>query len=196
MNDSRGAQSSPSLSPRLLRAMDTAAVAHDGHRRKGSGIPYVAHLFGVMHIASTVTGDEDVLIAALLHDALEDVPDRYPESAMRRDFGDRVTDIVVGVSKDDSLRSWQDRADAYLRHLEHDASDESVLVSACDKLHNLKSILADLDEFGDGLWSRFNSGKESQQWWYASVAGVVARRLPHFPLNDEFSRLVEELRRA
>lgn len=186
---------SRSISPRLVRAMDTAATAHDGQVRKGSGIPYVAHLFGVMHIASTVTDDEDVLIAALLHDALEDVPDRYPEAAMRRDFGDRVTDIVVGVTKDASLGSWQDRADVYLRHLEHDAPDESVLVSACDKLHNLTSILADHANLGDGLWTRFNSGKERQQWWYAAIAGVVARRLPHFPLNDEFTRLVAELQR-
>ena len=79
-----------SLTPRLMRAIDTAAVSHRDHVRKGSGIPYVAHLYAVMHLVSQATGDEDVLIAALLHDTLEDVPEVYPEARMRAEFGECI----------------------------------------------------------------------------------------------------------
>lgn len=180
----------PILTPRLMRAIDTAAVSHRDHVRKGSGIPYVAHLYAVMHLVSRETGDEDVLIAALLHDTLEDVPDVYPESRMRAEFGDRVTEIVLGMTKDDSLPDWQARADAYLDQLEHRAPEESVLIACADKLHNLMSILADEAVLGERLWERFNSGKAQQQWWYGEISRVVEKRLPGLPLNRELAGLV------
>ena len=185
-----------SLTPRLMRAIDTAAVSHRDHVRKGSGIPYVAHLYAVMHLVSQATGDEDVLIAALLHDTLEDVPEVYPESRMRAEFGDRVTEIVLGLTKDDSLPGWQSRADAYLDHLEHRAPEESVLIACADKLHNLMSILEDHAALGDRLWERFNSTREQQQWWYAQISRVVEKRMPGLPLNRELAGLAEQFNRA
>ena len=182
------------LTPRLRRALNDAAVHHRDHVRKGSGTPYVAHLYAVMHLVAQVTDDEDVLIAALFHDTLEDVPDRYGEGQMRRDFGDRVTDLVRHLTKDGSQPDWQARADAYLAHLEHEAPPEAVLISCADKLHNLMSILDDHATHGDALWERFTSGKERQQWWYGRVQGVVEKRLPGLPLNGELAGLVEEFR--
>lgn len=185
----------PSLTPRLMRAMNAAAVHHRGHVRKGSGIPYVAHLYAVMHLVAQHTDDEDVLIAALFHDTLEDVPESYSEAQMRRDYGDRVTDLVLHLSKDDTLPGWQERADAYLAHLEHHAPDEAVLISCADKLHNLMSILDDHAMQGEALWRRFNSGKERQQWWYGQVHRVVDKRLPGLPLNEELAGQVERFGR-
>lgn len=181
------------LSPRLMKAMNTAAVAHRDHTRKGSGIPYVAHLFGVMHLLAQVTDDEDVLIAGLLHDVIEDVPENYSAQQMKADFGERVVEIVLGVTKDDSLKSWEDRSNAYIAHLRDVASDEAVMVSCADKLHNLKSIMDDHAILGEELWSRFNSGKDRQQWWYRQIHEVVAVRLPGFPLNSELGQLVAEM---
>lgn len=181
-------------SPRLIRAINTAARAHDGHTRKGTDIPYVSHVFGVMHLVSTVTDDEDVLIAALFHDILEDVPERYSADQMAAEFGGRVIELVRGVTKDESLTSWQERSDAYIAHL-RDAEDGSVLISAADKLHNLMSILGDHAEIGDELWGRFNSGKERQQWWYRAIYTVAAERLPGNPLVEELGVRVEELER-
>ena len=145
-----------------------------------------------MHLVSQVTDDEDVLIAALFHDILEDVPEEYSPQRMAEEFGDRVVELVRGVTKDSSLSSWQDRSDAYLAHL-READDGSVLISAADKLHNLLSIHADLDALGDELWGRFNSGKERQLWWYRSVADLVQERLPGNPLGEELARQVERL---
>ena len=182
----------PVASPRLIQAINTAAWAHRDHVRKGTDIPYVSHVVGVMHLVSQVTDDEDVLIAALFHDILEDVPEEYSPQRMAEEFGDRVVELVRGVTKDSSLSSWQDRSDAYLAHL-READDGSVLISAADKLHNLLSIHADLDTLGDELWGRFNSGKERQLWWYRSVADLVQERLPGNPLGEELAGQVERL---
>ena len=182
----------PVASPRLIQAINTAACAHRDHVRKGTDIPYVSHVVGVMHLVSQVTDDEDLLIAALFHDILEDVPEEYSPQRMAEEFGDRVVELVRGVTKDSTLSSWQDRSDAYLAHL-CEADDGSVLISAADKLHNLLSIHADLDALGDELWGRFNSGKERQLWWYRCVADLVQERLPGNPLGEELARQVERL---
>ena len=182
----------PVASPRLIQAINTAAWAHRDHVRKGTDIPYVSHVFGVMQLVSQVTDDEDVLVAALFHDILEDVPEEYSPQRMAEEFGDRVVELLRGVTKDSTLSSWQDRSDAYLAHL-READDGSVLISAADKLHNLLSIHADLDELGDELWGRFNSGKERQLWWYRSVADLVQERLPGNPLGVELAHQVERL---
>ncbi|WP_165165341.1 HD domain-containing protein [Corynebacterium qintianiae] len=186
---------SVATSPRLIKAINTAAWAHRDHVRKGTDIPYVSHLFGVMALVRTVTEDEDVLVASLLHDALEDVPEEYGEEQMRADFGDRVVELVRGVTKDGCLPSWQERADAYLAHLAL-ANEGSVIISVADKLHNLISILSDVEVYGEDLWSRFNSGKERQQWWYASVYELAAARLPGNPLVAALGERLEELRRV
>ncbi|WP_080795206.1 HD domain-containing protein [Corynebacterium pacaense] len=182
------------FSPRLGKAVNTASVAHRDHVRKGSGIPYVAHLFAVMYLLSTVTDDEDVLIAGLLHDTLEDVPERYGAERMMEDFGPRVLALVADVTKDDSLPTWQERADAYLDHLATDADADAVLISLADKTHNLMSILDDHSLVGERLWDRFTSTKQQQQWWYGAVAEVAERRLPGNPLCGELGVLVTRLR--
>ena len=182
----------PAASPQLLRAINTAALAHRGHVRKGTDIPYVSHVFAVMHLVSQVTDDEDVLIAALFHDILEDVPEAYSAEQMATDFGDHVVDLVRGVTKDDTLTDWQERSEAYLAHL-RSADEGSVLVSVADKLHNLLSIHADLDVIGDELWGRFNSPMERQVWWYRSVYEVAREKLPNNALLDELGRQVERL---
>lgn len=180
-------------SPRLIQAMNIAAWAHRAHVRKGTDIPYVSHVFGVMHLLAQVSDDEDVLIAGLFHDILEDVPEEYSPEQMAEDFGPRVLSLVQGVTKDATLPDWQARADAYLAHLS-EAEEGSVLVSAADKLHNLLSILADHQEIGEALWDRFNSGKERQQWWYTAIYEVAAQRLPGNALVAELGARVEELR--
>ena len=105
------------LTPRLQQAITQAATSHDGHYRKGSTKPYVTHVVSVMLIASEYTDDEDILIACLLHDIMEDRPDTYSFDQMAADFGPRVVDLVQGVTKDSTLPDWRARSDAYLAHL-------------------------------------------------------------------------------
>lgn len=179
-------------SSRLMRGIATASRAHDGHYRKGSGLPYISHPMSVMLIAASVTNDEDVLLAALFHDILEDVPENYSRAEMEDEFGPRVVEIVEGVTKDSSLPSWQERADAYLEQLSH-GSEESLIVAAADKFHNLSQTLEDLDRDGHALWERFRSTPSQQLWWYTSVRNVIAERLPDLPLLADLGVLIERL---
>ncbi len=184
--------------PRLDNAVREAARAHEreGHHRKGTDIPYIIHPVGVMMIASNATNDEDVLIACLMHDVLEDVSSSiYGEAAMRADFGDRVVAIVLDVTKNGSLRDWHERSKAYLHHLEHEASDEAVIVSASDKIHNLLSTLTDHTAYGDELWQLFTTKSSADQlWWYQSILGVITRRNVPSILSDELAKHLETLK--
>lgn len=165
---------------RLDSAIRKAAWAHEqaGQHRKGTDIPYIIHPFGVMTIASSVTDDEDILIACLLHDILEDVAESiYDEAEMRRDFGERAVNIVKDVTKDDSLGDWHAVSNGYLQHLEHKASDEAVIVSASDKIHNLQATVIDYEQIGEGLWQRFTTKSSADQvWWYESILDVITKR--------------------
>ncbi|HHT58781.1 MAG TPA: bifunctional (p)ppGpp synthetase/guanosine-3',5'-bis(diphosphate) 3'-pyrophosphohydrolase [Corynebacterium stationis] len=183
------------MSDRLLRAINAAAWAHDGQLRKGTEIPYISHVFAVMHLVSQQPGvDEDTQIAALFHDVLEDVSERYSAVTMEEEFGEDVVEIVQWVTKDKELLSWRERAEAYLEKLD-DAPREALVIAACDKVHNLTSILGDYEEIGEQLWSRFNSGKESQRWWYWAVYETLQRRLrwlgsADLPILDDYRALL------
>lgn len=185
-------QSFNSASPRLLKAINVAAWAHRDQLRKATQIPYVSHAFGVMSILASVTDDEDVLIAGLFHDILEDVPEEYSAAEMKEEFGSRVLRLVQSVTKDDSLNDWQEQSDAYLATL-REAEDDAVLIAAADKLHNITSTLMDLDDIGDELWNRFSSGAASQKWWYGAVSQVVGERFPEHPLAQLLAERVAEL---
>lgn len=180
-------------SGRLLRAIATASRAHDGHYRKASGVPYISHPVSVMLIAASMTNDEDVLIAALFHDVFEDVPDHYSRAEMTEEFGPRVVKIVDGVTKDSSLPTWKERADAYLAQLAR-GCDECLIVAAADKYHNLSQTLADLDHDGDTMWQRFNSTPRQQLWWYSQVREVIANRLPNLSILAELDTLIQQLK--
>lgn len=184
------------LTPRLEEAIRIAAWAHREQTRKGSDIPYIIHPYSVMLVASQVTGDEDTLIACLFHDILEDVPDEYPEARMRKEFGDRVTDIVLGVSKDESVPGWRKRSEAYLDNLEHNAPKESLTVAAADKIHNLLSVLKDYEKVGDKLWERFTTNSAVDQlWWYESMLALLKRCGASEQLTTQLADLIRQLRK-
>lgn len=184
------------LSPRLLRAYRTAATAHAGQVRKGTDVAYIIHPCAVMYVASQQTLPteirEDVLVACLLHDVLEDAPERVSAEQLGAEFGDRVSRYVRQVTKDSSLPDWELRTRSYLVQLES-AEVGAVVVAACDKLHNLSEILLDYEEEGEKLWARFKRGKSSQQWWYAQVYGVVEKRCPELELLPEYRRKLDRL---
>ena len=114
---------------------------------------------------------------------------------MRQEFGDRVVAIVLDVTNDSDENDWHARSKYYLNHIENEASDEAVIVSASDKIHNVKSILIDHATHGDDLWERFTTKSGSdQQWWYESILGVIARRKAPASLIEQLTKEVETLR--
>jgi (p)ppGpp synthase/HD superfamily hydrolase len=165
---------------RFAAAMTYAHQVHHGQRRKGTGIPYMAHILGVAALALEYGADEEEAIAALLHDAAEDGGGEARLAEIRARFGDIVGDIVLGCS--DSLVEdpedklpWRERKENYLAHLEH-ASASVCLVSAADKLHNVRSIIRDYHEHGDAIWDRFQGRRDGTLWYYETVADMLIRR--------------------
>ena len=156
------------LGDRYRQALELAFSLHRTQERKGSGVPYVAHLLGVSSLALEYGADEDEAIAALLHDAVEDQGGMEAAAEIRGRFGERVTEIVLGCSDwagEGEKPSWRERKERYLEHLER-ASTSVRLVSACDKLYNARSMVADLERLGEALWPRFTGGRDGSLWYY------------------------------
>ena len=171
--------------------MPPACTVHK--RRKGSGVPYVAHLMSVSALVLEDGGDEDQAIAALLHDAVEDQGGVERLADIEARFGARVAGIVKGCSDSDSLPKppWRERKEAYLRHLA-EASPDILRVSMADKVHNARSILADYRQIGEALWARFTGGKEGTLWYYHTLLQICPKGNAGY-LLDELERVVAEL---
>ena len=159
------------LTERFDEALVYARRLHAGQQRKGTEIPYVSHLLGVASLVLEAGGDEDEAIAALLHDAVEDQGGEPTLGEIRQRFGPRVADIVAGCTDawEEPKPPWRERKEAYIEHLE-EASPSVLLVSCADKLHNVRSIIADHLEIGDAVWERFSADPDDIIWYYQTLA--------------------------
>ena len=183
------------LSTRFEEALTFATRLHAGQSRKGTAIPYIAHLLAVASLVLEHDANEDEAIAALLHDAVEDQGGRVTLEEIRHRFGDRVAEIVEGCTDAWTTPKppWRERKEAFLAHLPG-ATTSVRLVSAADKLHNARTILSDYRALGESLWSRFHGGKEGTLWYYRSLAEVFRATGPA-PLAEELDRVVSEIER-
>jgi (p)ppGpp synthase/HD superfamily hydrolase len=173
---------------------DALLLAADLHReqtRKGTGVPYVTHLLAVAAIVGESGGTEEEVIAALLHDAPEDAGGEARLEEIRVRFGKTVAGIVAGCSDtyEDPKPPWRERKEAYVAHLAG-ASPSVRLVTAADKLHNVRSVLADYRALGEVLWDRFNGGRDGTLWYYRAVADELAG---DGPVANELGRATREL---
>lgn len=185
--------------PRIDRALQQAARAHEGQRRKSGGAPYISHPVAVALLVSEFTDDEDVIVAALLHDVLEDVaPEVYGAEDIRADFGPRVLELVRGVSEDKTAGApqapWLERKQGYLARL-HESPEGCLLISAADKQHNLRSLCTDLAQQGAKVWDSFNASPDQTLWFQQSVAEVIRGRLGDSAATRQLDAGVAELRK-
>ena len=174
-------------------ALDYAVRVHRDQRRKGTQVPYITHLLAVAAIVGENGGTEDEVVAALLHDAPEDQGGRERLEDIRERFGDEVAGIVADCTDtyEDPKPPWRERKEEYVAHIYH--APESVrLVSAADKLHNARAILADLRVVGDELWQRFTGGKEGTLWNYRALVTAFRAVGPN-AVVEELDRVVSEL---
>jgi (p)ppGpp synthase/HD superfamily hydrolase len=188
------------LTERFSRAVDYARVLHTEFR-KGTKIPYMAHLLGV---ASLVMGEaggaipitEDMVIAAILHDTAEDHGGQRTLDDVEEKFGANVARMVEGLSDTlaedhDKKEGWEPRKNAYLARLRTEPEDVLV-ISAADKLYNAKAILDDLKEIGPAVWERFKRGPKEQLWYFHSLLKVFQTRLNSRTVS-ELKRVVDEI---
>lgn len=184
------------LGPRLQRAFRYAAEKHDGQARKQTAVPYLSHLMAVAALVLEAGGDEDLAIAALLHDVVEDCGGMPRLREIRRQFGPRVAHIVEGCT--DSFvvpkPEWIERKRQYLDEVKR-ADAETRLVSASDKLHNVRTILADYRKDGEAIWARFNGKREGTLWYYRALSEEYERRNQN-RTTRELALAVAELERV
>jgi (p)ppGpp synthase/HD superfamily hydrolase len=187
---------------RLTRAVDYARHLHI-ERRKGTGIPAMAHLFGVAALVMGEAGlagfpvTEDMVIAAILHDAVEDHGGAPRLEDIRQNFGDNVARMVEGLS--DSLAEdanekelWEERKKAYIERLRGEPNDVR-LISAADKLYNARSILEDYRAIGPLVWERFKRKRDLQIWYFETILEEFKSSNPS-RIVGELERVVAELK--
>lgn len=190
------------LTHRFVRAVDYARTLHI-ERRKGTQIPYMAHLLSVAALVMSESGHvpfpvtEDMVIAAILHDTAEDHGGAIRLFDVRENFGPAVARMVEGLSdtlSEDSYNKepWQERKQNYLSKLRGE-SREVQLISAADKLHNARAIVEDYRVEGAEVWKRFKRGRDEQIWYFDELLKIFKasgeNRIVH-----ELGRVVDQLK--
>jgi (p)ppGpp synthase/HD superfamily hydrolase len=187
----------PLYGPRVGEALKLAADAFSGHARKGSGAPYLTHLLSVATLVMEHGGDEEQIVAAILHDYLEDIPGA-DEAVLVSRFGERVTRLVRALSDTTDATQpkapWKPRKEAYLALLET-AAPEVKLIAAADKLHNATSTLRDVERLGLPAFDAFTAPYAETLWYYREAARAVATDY-RGPIVLALERTVRELHDA
>ena len=190
------------LTPKFADAFLYAAEAHAGQTRKKTGRPYIGHLMGVCALALQYGGDEDAAIAAMLHDVVEDCGGRPRLDDIRARFGERVAGIVEGCTdsfEQDAQRkpAWRERKQQYVEHVGSAAADTR-LVSAADKLYNVREILLDYRAHGEAVWELFQGRRDGTLWYYRALVTAFRDASRHAASDSapQLDALVDELDRA
>ena len=178
----------------IHKAIQFATVCHENQMRKGTSIPYILHGMEAGIIASQLTNthgviDEEVVAAAILHDTMEDAFVTY--ETLVELFNERIAKLVQSQSED-KTKSWQGRKEATLELIRQNESEAVEITTLADKLSNMRAIARDYAELKDGLWSKFNAGKEQQQWYYSSL-GNAFKFVTHTPAYQEYQSLVQQV---
>ena len=186
-------RAAPALGTRFEQAFVLANRKHARQTRKKTDIPYISHLLGVASLVLEAGGDEDLAIAAVLHDVVEDCGGAPMLREIRSRFGRRVARVVAGCTDTDVMPKppWRKRKEDYLKHLRK-ADADTRLVSAADKLHNVRSILVDYRELGESVFERFQGKRDGTLWYYRALTKEFARKKPN-RITRELKQVVTEL---
>ncbi|MFZ4439886.1 MAG: HD domain-containing protein [Syntrophales bacterium] len=170
----------------IFKAIEFAAKAHSGQYRKGTKLPYIVHPLGVAKILIEYGCPEQLIVAGILHDTVEDTPVTLDD--VKKTFGWDIADLVEAASEPDKSDEWENRKKHTIGMLKSLSRDAAILVLA-DKVDNIRAIREDLERNGESLWDRFNRPKEKQKWYYESLASAFSSKLTDensLPLVDLF----------
>ncbi len=171
------------------KALEFATKAHEGQFRKGTKRPYIVHPIEVADIVSTMTQDEEVRSAAVLHDTIEDCG--VTKEQLAEEFSDRVAELVARESEDKS-KSWMERKSTTIENLKT-APRDIQMIEMADKLSNMRDIDRDYPMYGDDLWNRFNmKDKDTIGWYYKSIRDVLKDDFAGIPAFEEYCQLIEK----
>ena len=175
----------------INKAIQFAVTAHAGQFRKGTTTPFILHPLEVGVIVSTLTSDEEIISAAILHDTVEDCPNISVED-IRREFGDRVASMVDCESEDKS-KTWLERKTHTIEYLKQNANKEVSYIAMGDKLANIRSLVRDYEQVGEELWNRFNMKDPKMQGWYYHSMIDSLSSLKGSSVYEEYVELVNRL---
>lgn len=192
---SRPGQTKAQRQERFERALEFAIRAHKGQVRKGSSVPYIFHPIETALISMTLTRDQDIIIAALFHDVIEDT--RFSAKDIEDAFGSRIAHLVQMESENkrkgqDASETWKIRKQEFLDGLEHKSKDEKIIALA-DKLSNMRATRQGYLKNDERFWERFHQKDKNMHGWYYRA---VADRLREFEDTDawqELDRLIKEV---
>ncbi len=172
----------------INEAIEFATKAHEGQFRKGTKRPYIVHPVEVADIVTSMTEDEEVICAAVLHDTIEDCEGVTVEVLTAR-FGERVASLVQNESEDKS-KTWEERKSATIIRLKK-ASKEVQMIALADKLSNMRDIDRDYPKFGEAFWLRFRmQSKDAMGWYYKSIREVLKENFEGVSAYQEYCLLV------
>ncbi|MCD5381796.1 MAG: HD domain-containing protein [Candidatus Pacebacteria bacterium] len=188
---------------RVEQAIRAAAILHKDQVRKGAqALPYVTHLFAVATIASDYTDEEDVIIAALLHDTIEDTD--YTPEELQADFGGPVKDMVLAVSEpllpEGRAHDWHLKKKTYIKQLKK-APIGSLIVAAADKIHNMRCVVEEYYDAHDKFVADFGGSLEDRVLLYQEISNILNRRLENEILSefnyvfDEYKKFIDHVQK-
>ncbi|MFX0181661.1 MAG: HD domain-containing protein [Candidatus Hodarchaeota archaeon] len=186
------------MSSLIVKAFEFAYNAHKGSTRKSSNVPYIAHPLDVAAILMKNQSAEDVVIAAFLHDVVEDEGVRLTE--IEELFGKSIRNLVKGVSEPEELRvgdkkkTWKKRKQHTINQIKT-AEKKIKLLSCADKLSNIQDMINDSERLGEGFWNRFNASKKDQKWYYESLCDAYRKgeSIIDFPMYNQYRMKIKQL---
>lgn len=183
------------LTTKIEKAIKRASILHEGQVRKSTkNVPYITHLFSVADLLSTYADKEDVIVAGLLHDTLEDTP--YTEEDLESEFGSSIKETVLSVTevtfyqRSGAIFPWKERKEIYLEKLKTAGAD-ALMVSAADKIDNLEGMIEGYRKNGQSVWESFRGSPEEQIWFFGAVLAILEERLQS-DIVQHFRRVFEE----
>ena len=182
---------------KYLEAYNYSYKLHKKQMRKGSNIPYFTHLSSVSNLIIENNGTTTQAIAGLLHDAVEDQGGAKTLAIIKRKFGPKVAKIVDQCSDTiiEPKPPWKARKIKYIQNIKNKTQD-TLLVSLCDKYHNASCILSDYQKVDEGIWNRFTASKQETFWYYESLYKEFKRYLKnHSELIKEYKKKVDEMKK-
>ena len=177
------------FSPRVELAITTMLEAHGLGRRKAEAGFEATHVLSVAIIVGDFGFDEDAVVAAILHDALEDTA--LERNVIRQRFGERVLAIVNDVTEPPKSVPWRTRKETYIEHLRHSPREDARAVASADKIHNLSSMVAGFEAQGPVFADVFTTGMAAMSWYQQRVFQMLSEAWTH-PILDEHGRRLDQ----
>ena len=172
------------------QATQYIARKHEGQYRRGLNVPYSTHLFGVARILKAANYEDDIVVAGLLHDVLEDTD--ATEEEVGELFGDNILTLVKAVSEPDKSLNWEQRKQHMINQIKY-LNEGALAIFLAEKIQNVRAIKYELSQLGESTWNHFNAGKDMQYWYYANIIEQIKKYHPNAVLLPDLEYGVKQL---